>query len=184
MLPDSPPQQVPQIAAADLNAARRGDLRAFNRLAATHQQIIYTLSYRVLGDEHEAVQAAQAAMVKAARNIAHFRRGLFHLWLLRWAVWACQEQLRNVGPARAAPSHASLESSLYSLPTDLRLAIILVDVTGLDYEQAAAVLRTSREQVGRCVADARRRLMANPPPAALLLDEERQDHQNDDEAGG
>jgi RNA polymerase sigma-70 factor, ECF subfamily len=153
---------------ADLNAARRGDARAFGRLVAAHQVLIYSLSYRVFGDEQTAVEAAQSGVSQAGRNIATFRSGQFQLWLLRWVVAACLERLPKAAPGRATPSEASernsvqgIQSRLCCLPFNLRLALILVDVIGLDYAEAAIVLSTPREQVGQWVAQARARLIAD-----------------------
>ena len=159
---------------ADLNAAQRGDMRACNRLIAAYRDQIYTLSYRALGDEPAAIEATQAAVQQAARNIAAFRAGPFHLWLLQWVVWSCQERIARLGrlagpdAARGEPERTpatvatqTIQGKLCRLPADLRLALILVDVAGLDYVATAAVLGASREQVSRSVAEARARLIAS-----------------------
>jgi RNA polymerase sigma-70 factor (ECF subfamily) len=168
MLFQSDSEYNPPEAGADLNAARRGDARAFGRLAKAHQALIYSLSYRVLGDEQTAVEAAQAGVSQASLNIATFRSGQFHVWLLRWVVAACQERLPKTAPGRAAHGETSepnsdqgIQSSLCCLPFNLRLALILVDVFGLDYTEAAAVLSAPREQVGQWVAQARARFIAH-----------------------
>ncbi len=161
-----------QTAQADLNAAQRGDMQAFNRLIAAQQDQIYTLSYRAFGDEQSALEATQAAVQQAARNIARFHAGPFRLWLVRWVVWSCRDRIaRQARPqAAGAPPGApeptiatvaeqTIESSLCRLPLELRLALILVDVAGLDYAETAAVLGASREQVSRSVAEARARLV-------------------------
>jgi len=154
-------------APADLKAAQRGDTRAFGRLVAAHQELIYSLSYRVFGDERLAVEAAQSGVSQAGRNIATFRTGHFHLWLLRWVVAACRDHLpqsaRNAGAQGdvTQPDHVrEIQNSLCGLPFNFRLALILVDVTGLDYGEAAAVLGVPREQVGLWLAQARARLLA------------------------
>ncbi len=160
-------------AQADLNAARQGDMKACNRLIAAYQDQIYTLSYRALGSEPAAVEASRAAVQQAARNIASFRAGPFHLWLLQWVVWSCQERiarparLPGPGAARGEPERISatvaaqtIQGKLCRLPADLRLALILVDVVALDYVETSAVLGASREQVSRSVAEARARLIS------------------------
>jgi len=159
-------QDNPLETLADLKAARRGDARAFARLVATHQALVYSLSYRVFGDEQAAVEAAQAGVSQAAQNIVTFRGGQFNLWLLQWVVAACREHLRTGAPGRAAPGSPAephtvqvLQSSLCCLPLNLRMALILVDVMGLEYGQAAAVLGAPREQVALWLAQARARLV-------------------------
>jgi RNA polymerase sigma-70 factor (ECF subfamily) len=161
-------------AQADLKAAQRGDMKACKRLIAAYQDQIYTLSYRALGNEPAAMEATRAAVEQAARNIAAFRAGPFRLWLLQWVVSSCQERIARPGPQPApgterskpervpAPGVAqTIQGKLCRLPADLRLALILVDVARLDYVETAALLRASREQVSRSVAEARARLIAS-----------------------
>jgi RNA polymerase sigma-70 factor (ECF subfamily) len=174
MLSHSDRENDSRKARADLSAAQRGDMKAFNRLIAAHQDQIYTLSYRALGEEPDAVEATQAAVQQAAQNIASFRAGPFRLWLLQWVVSSCQERigyqgrLHEAGATFSTPEHTlatvaaqTIEAGLCRLPADMRLALILVDVAGLDYAEAATVLGASREQVSRSVAEARARLMAS-----------------------
>jgi RNA polymerase sigma-70 factor (ECF subfamily) len=150
----------------DLDRARRGDLGAFNRLVAAHQAQLYTLSYRALGDEQAAVEAVQAAVGRARAEVGRLSAGdwsaKLQVWLLRKAIAACQERFSAPVTARARPAAGTsktteppLQRGLCHLPLDLRLAVLLVDVTGLGYAEAAEVLDTSREQVSRRVAQAR-----------------------------
>ncbi len=157
----------------DLSAARGGDLAAFNRLVAAHQDQLFTLTYRALGDEGAAIDAVQAAVLQARRQIRRCAGDRFQLWLLQWGVQACQERLGRDGAPGSQAAYfqdqtpeVGLAADLCRLPEDLRLAIILVDVVGLDYAEVATVLGASREQVSRRVAEARRRLMGNSPHSA------------------
>ena len=45
--------------------ARAGDAEAFGSLVALHQQFVYNLAWRALGDAREAEDAAQEAFVRA-----------------------------------------------------------------------------------------------------------------------
>jgi RNA polymerase sigma-70 factor (ECF subfamily) len=148
-------------APADLKAAQRGDTRAFGRLVAAQQEQIYSFSFRVLGDEQTALEAAQAGVSQAARHIKNFRGGPFQLWLLRWVVAACQAHRPKTAPEAAdeLAAQPGVQSSLCQLPFNLRLALILVDVLGLDYSEAATVLDAPREQVRLWLAQARARLI-------------------------
>jgi len=138
---------------ADQNAARGGDARALGRLMAAHRDLIYALSYRILGNEHAAAAAAQAAARLAASHSAALPASEFDLWLLQWVVSACQARgQKNRAVTLDAHSGGSLQDSLCQLPLELRLPLVLVDVMGLDYDQAASVLGARREQVGGWVA--------------------------------
>ena len=161
--PDKPSRQ----ALADQIAAQRGDARAVGRLLAAHSELIYALSYRILGNEQAAVAAAQTAARLVVNHTATLPANEFQLWLVRWVVTACQEYCRqadgrqmNLVNAVSSDSSPSLPGSLYCLPLELRLALVLVDVTGLDYAQAAVVLGAGREQVSGWVAEGRARLIA------------------------
>lgn len=140
---------------ATLRAARRGDLRAFNRLVEEHQEAVYTLAYRVLGDEAAAAEATQAAFVSALRELRGYRNGPFRLWVLRWLVHDCQPRLAGAAPVEAG---AALPGCLAALPPAQRLALALVDIARLDYSQAAAVLGLSAGQVRGHLAAARQAL--------------------------
>jgi DNA-directed RNA polymerase specialized sigma24 family protein len=151
---------------AELDAARRGDRRAFNRLLAAHQDELYVFTRRALGDEQTATEVAQAAVIQAARNLKQSGDWKFHVWLLHCAARVCREHLQGSVTAhsvarttRNPAPETGLPGALCSLRADLRLPIILVDVIGLDYADAGIALGTSREQVQRRVAEARWRLM-------------------------
>jgi RNA polymerase sigma-70 factor (ECF subfamily) len=75
--------------------SRRGDAAAFNQLILLHQQAVYTLAYRMLGDPDNAADVTQEALFSAYRAIASFRGGSFRSWLLRIASNACFDYWRR-----------------------------------------------------------------------------------------
>lgn len=75
--------------------SRRGDTAAFNQLILLHQQAVYTLAYRMLGDPDNAADVTQEALFSAFRAIASFRGGSFRSWLLRIASNACCDYWRR-----------------------------------------------------------------------------------------
>jgi RNA polymerase sigma-70 factor (ECF subfamily) len=75
--------------------SRRGDAAAFNQLILLHQQAVYTLAYRMLGDPDNAADVTQEALFSAFRAIASFRGGSFRSWLLRIASNACCDYWRR-----------------------------------------------------------------------------------------
>lgn len=170
-----------------LEAARRGDLAAFNWLVLRYQVRVYNLCYRMLSDADAAADATQDAFLSAYRAMARFRGEQFKTWLLRIATNACLDMLRrqkrrpsqslerwhdapgeepeplqvpdldaNVDPeARAlrAEVAAAIQIGLDGLPEDQRLALVLVDVQGLTYDEAAAIsganLGTIKSRISR-----------------------------------
>ncbi len=80
--------------AALIQTARHGDLEAFNSLVLMHQERVYNLAYRILGDEAAAADAAQDAFILAYRHIRRFTHGSFFAWLYRIATNVCYDVLR------------------------------------------------------------------------------------------
>ena len=78
-----------------IQAARKGDLNAFNRLILAYQDMIYSQAYRVLGDPQAADDAAQIAFISAYKNLRTFRGGSFRAGLLRIVTNACYDELRR-----------------------------------------------------------------------------------------
>ncbi len=91
-----PPSKDASDAEALLIArSRRGEAAAFNQLILLHQQAVYTLAYRMLGDPDNAADVTQEALFSAYRAIASFRGGSFRSWLLRIASNACFDYWRR-----------------------------------------------------------------------------------------
>lgn len=131
----------------------------YNRLVIAHQDSLFSLAYWLLGEETAASEAVEAALLKAYRQVDRLRTPV-QIWLYRYIIQACQEMFRLTKKTENPPENeeVSLHSRLGRLPSDLRLAAVLVDVMGLDYNQAAAALNTSRRVVARRVARARKTL--------------------------
>jgi RNA polymerase sigma factor (sigma-70 family) len=79
---------------AIVQAARAGDLEAFNTLVLLHQDRVYNLAYRILGDQAHAADAAQEAFILAYRHIRRFHTGSFMAWLYRITTNVCYDALR------------------------------------------------------------------------------------------
>ena len=87
-----PPADDPQV----LAAARRGDRAALETLLSGHYDRIHALCRRMLGNEPDALDAAQDALLAAVRSIARFDgRSSFGTWLYRIATHACLDELRR-----------------------------------------------------------------------------------------
>jgi RNA polymerase sigma-70 factor (ECF subfamily) len=80
--------------AREIDAARRGDLAAFNALVLRYQTRVYNLCYRMLGDPDEAADATQDAFLSAWRAMNRFKGEGFRTWLMRIATNGCLDVLR------------------------------------------------------------------------------------------
>lgn len=160
-------------------AAQAGDLAAFNQLVERHQTTVYNVCRRMVG-EAAADDATQETFFAAYRSIKTFRGGAFRGWLLRIASNQCYDQLRqrqrrptevleddapiidpNPLPERAAlnaETVASLERAIAQLPPEQRLCVLLIDVQGLDYDEAAQAMEVNLGTVKSRLSRARARL--------------------------
>ena len=171
-----------------VEAARRGDLDAFNCLVEQYQRLAYNVALRTVGHPEEAADATQDAFLAAFRGIRSLRGEAVRSWLLRIVVNACYDQLRRQrrrpavsidtlagsegsavpeppdaarGPELVAldrETGAAIEQALDRLPTDQRLVAILCDVQELSYEEAASVLEVPIGTIRSRLSRARARL--------------------------
>ena len=179
---------------ADLvSRSKGGDLSAFNLIVERYQRYVYNLSARILGDRIAAEDATQEAFISAYRAIGRFRGGSLRAWLLRIASNRCYDVLRtsrrrpeqsldqslenprfSVPATDRSPEQEALNSELrteiqraiVALPTDQRTTLVLIDVQGLSYEEAAqatgANIGTVKSRLSRARAGVRDILLQNP----------------------
>ncbi|MFQ5860280.1 MAG: sigma-70 family RNA polymerase sigma factor [Dehalococcoidia bacterium] len=160
-----------------------GDWRCFNCLVEEHQAQVYNLCAYLLGDRALAEDATQETLLSAYHALSRFRGGNLRAWLLRIAANTCKDMLRA---ARARPSlsleemtpleqplaasgqdspeesalrrelRQVIRQGLLGLPPEQRMALVLVDVQGLSYEEAAQAmacnLGTVRSRLSRARA--------------------------------
>ena len=73
-----------------------GNVEAFRHLVARHQGRLFTILLRVVGDEQEAEDLAQATFVKAYRSLSSFRGdSSFGTWLVQIGIHASRDCLRR-----------------------------------------------------------------------------------------
>jgi RNA polymerase sigma-70 factor (ECF subfamily) len=136
-----------------IEAAKRGDQRAFRRLVDTHARALHGVCYRILGDAASAEDAVQDALVNAYRGLEKFDgRSQFSTWLHRIAVNAAIGALRARRPelsiddddsdapplGDALPSHDPVEQA-HGQEITRRLGVALGALSPL--ERTAFVLK-------------------------------------------
>lgn len=176
--------------AAWIEAARAGDLDAFNRLVLAYQDLVFNQAMRMIGETAAAEDASQEAFISAYRNLTSFRGGSFKAWLLRIVTNACYDELRRRQRRPTTPLEpltdddeevesphwladesdlpedhiergeleAVLRQCLNDLPPDFRTAVVLVDLQGMDYNEAAAAAGTPVGTIKSRLARARLRM--------------------------
>jgi len=79
-----------------LKKSQEGDIASFEQLIARHQQKVYNIAYRMMGNEEDAKDAAQEALIKIYKSVSKFRGDSgFSTWVYRIAINACKDELRK-----------------------------------------------------------------------------------------
>ena len=158
-----------------LDSHLSGDSKAFEELVRRHEDRVYSLSYRMMGNEHDALDATQETFVNAFRRASTFKRqSSFGTWLYRVGINTCLDQLRsrnrlpvateqlpdNEG-ASASDSvdvRLDLAAALALLPAEFREPMLLHDVIGIPYDEIAAQSSISLGTVKSRISRGRRKL--------------------------
>ena len=79
-----------------VQAAKTGDLAAFEELINRHERRIYTLARRITGNEQDAEDVTQEAFLSALEHLSDFREeSSFGTWLSRIATHAALKLIRK-----------------------------------------------------------------------------------------
>lgn len=77
-------------------AVQAGDMESYQHVVRAFQQPIFIYCYRLLGNEHEAEDAAQEVLVRAYTSIAQYKPAVsYSSWLYRIAHNYCMNILRR-----------------------------------------------------------------------------------------
>jgi RNA polymerase sigma-70 factor (ECF subfamily) len=145
-----------------VDRAKRGDQDGIRLLVDRYERRVIGLAWGLLGNRQDAEDVAQEAFLRAFRSIGSFRgQSAFRTWLFQIAINAARTYRRTREGRRedvkggamefdTTPGPESLERALIArdrvrralatLPSDLREAVVLRDVNGLDYREIAQAL--------------------------------------------
>jgi RNA polymerase sigma-70 factor (ECF subfamily) len=167
--------------------AKKGDLTAYNRLVIYYQELVYNVTYRIMGEPQGAEDMTQEAFISAYKSLNRFDGNNFKAWLLRIATNACYDELRRHkrrpqssldemtsdnesfaflrSPEEGPEQHRqrvelaqAIENCLQGLPDDQRITAVLGDVEGYDYNEIAAITQASLGTVKSRMSRARSKL--------------------------
>lgn len=161
--------QEPDPATVRLAAA--GDRRAFALLVRHTQDHVWRFIRHQVGDDELASDLSQETFLRVHASLRSFRgEAAFTTWLLRIARNLVVDERRraarrpvvvpvdeSASPGRdpGTTLRSELEAALASLPVDQRDALLLVEILGLRYREAAAVLEVAEGTVKSRVFHAR-----------------------------
>jgi RNA polymerase sigma-70 factor (ECF subfamily) len=159
------PPPLPTDEAELVRAAQGGDRRALDRLLREQQPRIYAVCRRIAGNDADALDATQDAMIAVVKGLPRFDgRSRFSTWAYRVATNSCLDELRRRRrrPVVGLPEYDGVpveivdergpsvgdqvsdrllvDEALADLPEDFRAAVVLRDLCQLDYAEIAEVL--------------------------------------------
>jgi RNA polymerase sigma factor (sigma-70 family) len=167
--------------------AQKGDVTAFNRLVLHYQETAYNVAYRIMRDPQTAEDMTQESFISAYKSLNSFRGGSFKAWLMRIVTNSCYDELRRYkrrpqasldeltednesaaflrspavtpeGRQQQVELVEAIEHCLESLPDEQRMAAVLCDVDGYDYNEIAGIMSISLGTVKSRISRARSRL--------------------------
>jgi RNA polymerase sigma-70 factor, ECF subfamily len=152
---------VPGNEAELLTRVVSGDREAFDVVMRVHEDRVFSVCLRILGDREKALDATQDTFLTVFRKAGQFQgRSAVGTWIYRIAVNTCYDQLRRAQrrPSESLPDHVDLsdpsaeeaiesaavrpeiEIALAQLPADFRNAVILSDLESLPLPDVAEIL--------------------------------------------
>ncbi|NED98687.1 RNA polymerase sigma factor SigM [Phytoactinopolyspora halotolerans] len=164
----------------------RGEHDAFGELVRRHQDRLWAVALRTLGNPDEAADALQDALVNAFRRASSFRsESAVTTWLHRIVVNACLDRVRHTAarpadptpfdgtespavtaaldpgpdPAERTAVRLDVETALASLPDEQRVPLVLVDMEGYRVAEVAEMLGLPAGTIKSRCARARARLV-------------------------
>ncbi len=185
-----------------IQLTRDGNYDAFNRLVAEYQTAVYSVVLRMVRNRAVAEDITQDTFISAFRKISSYRGGIFRAWLFRIAKNASLDYLRKM--ARRPESSLDedivyfsetvkddsadpladvlnaelarlIEQCLGGLSDDHRLAMVMIDVEGYQYDEVAdsigVSIGTVKSRLNRARARMRDCVQQQPEllPSAMRL---------------
>lgn len=141
---------------------REGEGLDWADVVAKYADVVYTMAYRLTGDDEEARDLAQDVLIRLHRGLSRYREGNFEGWLYRTTVNAFRDRLRKRKRLREdelpeeppgmrtggiveeviqqQELHDVVQRALVKLPPEYREAVVLRDLQGRSYDEIAAIL--------------------------------------------
>jgi RNA polymerase sigma-70 factor (ECF subfamily) len=153
-------QRSPRVAdppAGEIQRAAAGDAEAFHEIVRRYERMVFSVAYTVLGDPHEAEDAAQEAFLRLHRGLQRYRgEAAFGTWVFRLAItaaldrrrWSSRRAAAPLDPLPASPQATpeqraeaeELLAAMAALSAALRAPLVLREVYGYEYAEIAALL--------------------------------------------
>jgi RNA polymerase sigma factor (sigma-70 family) len=138
-----------------------GEVPTWEAVARTHGRFLYNVAYRLTGNDDDAYDLVQEALLRVRKGLETYQPGSMEAWLSRIVTNVFLDEVRRrrrrpvealpEDPERLLPSSPGADEAtdrlpddvqvaLRRLPEDFRTAVVLCDVVGLSYEEIADAL--------------------------------------------
>jgi len=186
-LPENIPTQIPGSLARLIERAAAGDLVAFEEIMKHFEKRVMRMTWRMLGNEADARDAAQEVFLRVYKYLGRFKQDQpFFAWVYQITLNVCRDiakkrqqyntqfiSLENDNEAASVVSdnHADAEETLIrvqerelmlkaiaTLPERERAAILLRDLEGLSTEEVAHIMKSTATTVRSQISSARQKI--------------------------
>ncbi len=158
--------KIPQPKKELIESCVKGDVHAFRELVEMLQMYAYTLAFRILLNEEDAKDAIQESFIKVWKRLGNYNgKYLFTTWMYRIVVNTCIDKLKevkkrsevylettnelNATDDSLANRELTKQIRLLSkgLPEKQRIIFVLIDLQGLNLDEASEVLNMPKGQI-------------------------------------
>ncbi len=133
------------------------NLASFNRQVLNCQDDTYTLAWYLTGDEALAEAVVQAAVERVFRSAPGAEKRCRSM-ILRTVILLSKQHRHLLLPASGKAEGSDVFEMLTGLPEQERQVLILVDILGLSYSEAADLLDQPVKETSALLSQARREL--------------------------
>ena len=143
----------------DVQKARKGNVRAFERLMNSHKVVMYRVAKTILHSDADCADAMQESMLKAFENLKSLREpAYFKTWLLRIVINECNRIHRHNKKVveiteRMAPAadegfaKVEIEQLLMTLPQEDRDLLKLYHIEDISIKDLADLYRAPENTI-------------------------------------
>jgi RNA polymerase sigma-70 factor, ECF subfamily len=138
-----------------------GEVPDWGEVARRHGRFLYNVAYRLAGNDDDAYDLVQEALLRVRKGLQTYQPGSMEGWLSRIVTNVFLDEVRRRkrrplevlpdDPERLLPAAPAadevgdglsedVQSALRRLPEDFRAAVVLCDVVGMSYEEIGEAL--------------------------------------------
>ncbi len=184
-LPENVSTQIPGTVARLIERAAAGDMVAFEEIMKHSEKRVMRMTWRLLGNEADARDAAQEVFLRVYKYLGRFKQDQpFFAWVYQITLNVCRDiakkrqqyntqfvSLENGNEATSVVSDQDAEETLIrvqerelmlraiaTLPERERAAILLRDLEGLSTDEVAHIMKSTATTVRSQISSARQKI--------------------------